>query len=192
MVPYSTTGSAFYQVWNGAAWLGAGLAVTTIGDSYVVQARRTTNDLILTAWFDDGLTQYDFSYWNGSVWSPLETLETTPSDTAAPFRETFMIAPKLPATRGTIVSTPIDFDDGVSPAWDKVLWSATTTGATTIAIQVEYLDSGGEWSLIPDIDLPGNSVGDTSTATPIVLNTLNTSVYNELRLKATLDRKIVV
>ena len=149
MVPYSTTASGFYQVWNGAAWLGAPVAVGTIQDSSVVQARRTTDGLILATYFDDVNRRYDFSYWNGTTWSPEQALETSPSDTVAPFREVFMMAPKLPATRGTIISSAIDFDDGISPAWDRVLWSATTTGSSTVAIQVEYVNPSGDWAARP-------------------------------------------
>jgi len=88
----------------------------------------------------------------------------------------------LSGTLGTMVGTPVDFDDAVvGNAWAEADWNDTeTTGQ--ILIQVEY-KNGGSWQLIPDSLIVGNSVG-TSTA-PINLRELDTDTYNELRLVAT-------
>ncbi|MDP8231022.1 MAG: hypothetical protein P9L93_08010 [Candidatus Gorgyraea atricola] len=84
---------------------------------------------------------------------------------------------------GTITSTTVDFDDCSGAAtYDEVSWNDTETNGD-IKYQVTYWD-GDSWELIPDGALTGNSSGfDTS---PVDISALNTTTYNQIRLKATL------
>ncbi|GAI63071.1 unnamed protein product, partial [marine sediment metagenome] len=68
------------------------------------------------------------------------------------------ITGNLDADSGFAVSPPIAFVDFPNRReWDKAQWTQAT-GNDSIKIQIEFL-SGGVWSLVPDIDLPGNSTG---------------------------------
>ena len=90
-------------------------------------------------------------------------------------------AVSVSGSSGTMTSTPIDFDDAtVGNAWGQVEWSDTETSGT-ILYQVEFLN-GSNWELIPDSQIPNNSVG-TGTS-PINLLDLDTDIYNEIRLVA--------
>ncbi|MCB9815651.1 DUF2341 domain-containing protein [Candidatus Nomurabacteria bacterium] len=83
---------------------------------------------------------------------------------------------------GTMTSTPIDFDDAVvGNAWGEVSWNDTETSGA-ITIQVQY-NNNGNWTLIPDSQITGNSVGISTS--PINILSLDTSIYNEIRLVAT-------
>ncbi len=87
-------------------------------------------------------------------------------------------------TVATVTSTGVDFDDvDTGNAWGELQFTDNESSGD-IKYALEYLVSGNEWVLIPDTDLPGNSSGfDTS---PISLATLNTTLYNELRIRAVL------
>ncbi len=90
-------------------------------------------------------------------------------------------AVSVSGSSGTMTSTPIDFDDAtIGNAWGLVTWEDTETSGT-IMYQVEYLN-GSSWELIPDSQIPNNSVG-TSTG-PINLLDLDTDTYNQIRLVA--------
>ena len=180
MVPYSTTGGAQYSFWNGAAW-SVQAAISSIGRSWTVQARRTLDGKVLGMFFEYLAQKYQFSYWDGTTWSASTTLEASPSVTTSPYLEPFMMVAKNSATQGTIFSTAINFVDGNAPAWDKVLWSSTITGSSTFMMQVQYLNAtSSAWELIPDADIAGNSSG-TSTS-PINIRNLNTAIYSQIRL----------
>ena len=85
------------------------------------------------------------------------------------------------SSAGTTTSSIIDFNNGnLGNSWGE--FSFTDTGATgTIVYRIEYFD-GVSWELIPDLDLSGNSVGFTSS--PVSLLDLDTTSYNEIRLRA--------
>ncbi|KKU77715.1 MAG: hypothetical protein UY04_C0053G0001, partial [Parcubacteria group bacterium GW2011_GWA2_47_7] len=179
---YSQTGGTFYRFWNTAAWSGqTALAAepTTFTDQLV---RSYASGTIMGLFFDHTGTDYEYSEWGGSGWSKTQTIETNSSVTATPYGEPFYMAARYPATFGNIVSTPIDFDDGVSPAWSSVSWDVTKPGASTFTVQVEYQDQGtGLWALIPDSDIPGNAAGFSTS--PISITSLNSVTYNVIRLK---------
>ena len=84
------------------------------------------------------------------------------------------------ASSGSIISSTIDYDDGTSAMrWDEVSWNDDETNGD-IKYQVQYY-TGSTWALVPDGALSGNSTGfDTS---PIDISALNTTTYNEIRLK---------
>lgn len=84
---------------------------------------------------------------------------------------------------GSITSPSIDYDlvSGAS-SWDDLSWTDDETNGD-IKYQLQYWD-GDSWELIPDGSLSGNSSGfDTS---PVDLSGLNTTTYNQLKIKATL------
>ena len=82
---------------------------------------------------------------------------------------------------GTVFSTstaPVTFD-----SWVSADFTATTPTSTALTVQV-YSVSGTNYTLVSDIDLPGNSSGFTSG--PIDLSALAVGIYPELALGATL------
>ena len=84
------------------------------------------------------------------------------------------------ANTGTLVSSPIHFSDGDGNSWGELSWVDDETNGD-IKYQLEYYN-GSSWELIPDTDLSGNSTGfDTS---PIDLSGLDTTTYNQIRVKA--------
>lgn len=85
------------------------------------------------------------------------------------------------AATGTMISTPIDFDDGtMGTAWGQFYFDETDSG-NVVNYQIEYLTSGGTWDLIPDSELSGNSSGLNATTSLI---SLDTDTYNQIRLVA--------
>ncbi|MBT4350010.1 DUF2341 domain-containing protein [bacterium] len=87
------------------------------------------------------------------------------------------------AASGSITSPTIDYDwaSGVY-SWGEVSWSDDETSGD-IKYQVYYWD-GDSWELVPNDDLSGNISGfDTS---PVDISDLNTTTYNQIRLKANL------
>jgi len=182
MANYSDATGGRYRAWTGAAW-AAQANVSTIQDSYTVQTRRTGDGKILSAWFDDVNSRYEFSYWNGTIWSPFQSLETSPSNTSAPFGEPFMMAPSNESLSGRLTSSAITYTDGDGPFWDKATSTHTKPAGSSLLYQIEYYStSTGAWALIPDVDLMYNSTG-TSTL-PINIRPLNKVTYGQIRLVA--------
>jgi hypothetical protein len=97
---------------------------------------------------------------------------------------------------GTVTTAPISFGEFLNTYpknnWGYVVWEKATPD-DSIGIQIEYYD-GNAWQLIPDTDLPGNSTGFFTTAKigSVSLESLDTTVYNTLRVKALLYRKGVL
>ena len=85
---------------------------------------------------------------------------------------------------GTIGSEPILFSDGVGPKFSQAIISATTPGNSTTSIQVQYQTATGSWALIPDAQIPNNSVGNTGAI--VNLASVNVVTYPVIRLLATL------
>lgn len=104
------------------------------------------------------------------------------ADGAAGFQ--FALSPAV-ITSGTVTSQPIDYDSGDGPAWGTFRWSDIEPGSSEIRYSIEYLNMVGAWELIPDSALSGNSAGFTST--PVDLESLDTGLYNTIRLVALLD-----
>jgi hypothetical protein len=185
MVTYSDLVSTRYRFWNGASWVAESNFNTppTLPITWVNQLARTAaSGTMLMMAFDHVGTDYEYVAKTGSTtWTNLQTIETSSSVTASPYNEPFYLASRNLTTQGSIISTPIDFDDGVAPAWKQALWNATTPGSSTFLVQIEYYTASGTWALIPDLDLPGNSTG-TSTS-PINMTGLDTNTYDLIRLK---------
>lgn len=185
MVPYSDSTNARYQFWNGSSY-STEASISTIQDSITVETVRTGDGVILSVFNDDTNTQFDFSSWNGSSWSTIETLETSPSVTVAPFMQPFSLAPQVyQASTGSMTSTVIDFDVVPGrPSWGEVLWTTTEPTATDVTVQVMYETGGVCNTLVPDLALPGNSAGFQATSSPLNISSLATSTYNRICLKA--------
>ena len=184
MTPYSDTTNARYQFWNGTVLSGE-VSVSTIQDSFEIRSVRTGDGNILSMFYDDVNTQYDFSYWNGTLWSSIETLESTSITTGAPQTIPLdIVARKYPTfTAGVMYSSAVDFDDGSGLKWQQASFSDTTPGSSDITYQVEYYD-GDSWELIPNSALASNSSGFTSS--PIDLSQVSRITYNTIRLRASL------
>ena len=185
MIPYSDTIQAEYQFWD-TSILNGPTVLTTITDSWEMRSARTGDGNILVVAYDDANTEYDFTFWNGSTWSTEQQLEATSITTVAPATIPIdIVARRFPSfTSGNVVSTPVDFDDGIAPKWEEVAWTDLTPGTSNILYQVEYFTSTSSWAVIPDVDLPGNVAGTTTS--PIDIGDLNRTTYNVIRLKANL------
>ncbi len=108
------------------------------------------------------------------------TVGMTLSDGASAFQ--FALNPAT-ISSGSIKSPTIDFDDGSGPAWGELSWVDSEPGGSEALYQLEYLNGVGVWELIPDGALSGNSTGFTTS--PINLEALNTTTYNEIRIVST-------
>jgi type II secretory pathway pseudopilin PulG len=77
------------------------------------------------------------------------------------------------------------FSVAISPSqlveWLELSFTDEKPAGTDLKYHV-YFASGTEWYLIPDSDLPGNSIGFDSS--PVDLSVLSTSTYPEIKLKA--------
>ncbi len=67
--------------------------------------------------------------------------------------------------------------------WDQLSWSGQAPPDTTLIVQALY-PTGGEYALIPDAVLPGNSTGLSSSVT---LAALSTTTFPTLLLRAIVD-----
>ncbi|MBP6881035.1 MAG: DUF2341 domain-containing protein [Candidatus Pacebacteria bacterium] len=188
MIPYSDDTNARYRSWNGTA-LSAESSVSTITDSWEVGTVRTGDGNILAYFHDDTNTQYDFSYWNGTAWSAAQTLETSTSVTAAPFRQPIgMSAQVFVPSEGVVTTAPISFSLVPNrPTWGELTWNTTEPNGTEVKIQVLYATTSSCNVLIPDAALSGNSTGFTLTDAPLNLSGLSTSTYSSICLRATLS-----
>ncbi|HDL74781.1 MAG TPA: carboxypeptidase regulatory-like domain-containing protein [bacterium] len=65
--------------------------------------------------------------------------------------------------------------------WEKLSWTDSKPLNTELIYQILYFDEQN-WILIPNIDLPGNLSGFTSS--PLDLSELNASTYPQLKIKA--------
>ncbi len=180
MAVYSDTTNLRYRSWPGANPWVAENSVSTIQDGRRVQVRRTGDNQIHAMVNDSTNDRYDYSKWNGTSWSVIQTLETNGAAGASPYKESFMMTPANPAANGTVVGDPlISFYEGSGPYWQQMSWTDTTSGGSDILYQVEYYD-GDSWELIPNTLIPGNSTGTTTS--PINLtNVLPASTYDEIR-----------
>ncbi len=91
-------------------------------------------------------------------------------------------APGSYAGTGSVYATSTS--DATLDAWSIATWSGTTTLLATIRVQVYHVTGTSTYTLIPEGDLPGNSVGFT---TPTVdLSSLDAGTYDTLALGAVL------
>jgi hypothetical protein len=85
---------------------------------------------------------------------------------------------------GTTTSTEIDFNNKTNGnAWGQFRFSNNVSSGN-IRYYVEYRTGVGQYALIPNSDLPGNSAGFTSS--PVNLIDLDTTTYRYIRLVAVL------
>ncbi len=84
---------------------------------------------------------------------------------------------------GTVES--VDILPASVSEWTRVAWNAAVPALTSVTIQVLYDSGGGNWVLIPDVDLANNSTGFTTS--PVDLTGLSVVTYPGIRLRATLD-----
>lgn len=187
MVPYSDDTGARYQVWDGSSFGGGEASISTIQDSWEVGSVRTGDSKILSFFHDDTNTQYDFSYWNGTSWSAIQTLEGTPSVTATPFKQPIALTAQIfQEAEGTVVTPFVDFESVPNqPSWGEISWLTTEPTGTDVLLQVAYGTTCA--SLVPDVDLAGNSSGFAVTASPLDISSLSKTTYDRLCLKATLS-----
>ncbi|MEY2664987.1 MAG: hypothetical protein RLZZ480_92 [Candidatus Parcubacteria bacterium] len=184
MMPYSDTAAAQYRVFDGT--FPGEVAISTIQDSFEVRSTRTGDGNILALFYDDINTQYDFSYWNGTIWSTVQTIEATAITTTNPVTVPLDIVSRVypTFTTGTVYSSPIVFSEGSGLKWQQATFSDTTPGASDILYQVEYWD-GDSYELIPNTALPGNSTGFSTS--PIDLSAVSRITYSTIRLRANLS-----
>jgi hypothetical protein len=170
-----------YQVFDRVTPVTAQQNLSTISESVSVFTARTGDGTILGLFFDDDNDRYDVSSWDGTGWSARQAIETN-ANTLANRPEPLSIVARRYAsiTSGSVVGSAIPYSDGDGPRWGNFSWNDTTTGGSDITYQLEYYStSTEEWALIPDVDLPYNSVG-TSTG-PVVLTSLNRTTYDMIR-----------
>jgi hypothetical protein len=92
------------------------------------------------------------------------------------------------STTGTTTSNEIDFSSGSlrGNAWGSLAWTNTKPATSTIVYHIQYLTSDAvTWANIPDIDLPSNGAGFTSS--PVNLLGLDPVQYPVIRLAAVLN-----
>jgi len=80
---------------------------------------------------------------------------------------------------GYLISIPISPQNLIS--WENFSFSDSEPEGTDLRYQIYYA-SGTDWFLIPDSDLPGNSVGFDDS--PVDLSNLSTTTYSSLKLRA--------
>ncbi len=95
----------------------------------------------------------------------------------------------LSGSEGSYSSTGTALSVGSSPSnllsWDTLSFRDSISTTTEAVYSLEYYaTSTGEWSLIPDSDLDGNSNGFTDS--PVDMSGVATSTYRELRMRGEL------
>ncbi len=132
-------------------------------ESFTINASTT-----ITTWFQTTEEQFD-----------TDNLTDTDANVADDIR----IATSL--TAGTTTSSAIDYDDvDTGNAWGLLKFTDNESSGD-IKYSIEYLVSGNEWELVPDIDLPGNATGFDTTN--VSLANLSTDTYNTIRIRAVLS-----
>ena len=88
---------------------------------------------------------------------------------------------------GTIMSPAIDYDwlSGAT-SWDEFNWSEYEDTVGTVKMQLYYKVTTDGDTIVPESALSGNSSGFTSG--PVDISSLDTTTYNRISLKATLEK----
>lgn len=182
MIPHTNTNTGAYTQWNGTA-LSATSSIATTTDSMWVQSMRTGEGLIFAAFMDDINDDTYVSVWDGTEWSSQFVVETTNSDLGGQVTQTMMITPRVypESTVGTIQSPNITFSDGTGPKWGDFQWNDVTPGMSDILYRVYYQTSTSSIALVPDTEIPDNSLGTSSS--PIDLGDVDFTTYNILRVQ---------
>ena len=92
IVCYGDGATLSYVHWDGTAW-STPVVITGSSDSPVVQLRRCADGIIHCTVYNSGAGQIESYYWDGASWSSATVFTTTPSTTASPYKEPFMVAP---------------------------------------------------------------------------------------------------
>ena len=125
-----------------------------------------------------GTTFNNMLIYNNYAPSSFPTSITVPGSGSSTYKYNVTIGGAI--NQGYSLSSPISllsFKNALS--WDEVYWSGILNGGL-ITIQVMY-DNSGAPTLIPDVDLPGNSVGFSVSG--VNLSSLNTTTYQTLYLR---------
>ena len=181
----STSNTNHLWTFSGTTYRWSGVEAWTT----LLERASASGDVLAMVLTRSPTLNYVFSVWNGSTWSAPVNV-ATPSVATKPYGAPFDMAPQEGLSTGRIFSSPIKFADGQAPAWRQARFNATAPGGSTALISLEYQVSPGNWARIPDTDLPGNSVG-TSTS-PIDLSGLNVATYSTIRLRADLSCNTLV
>lgn len=191
MVPYSDDGAAgagaggSYQFNDGVAWSGK-LDLGNLEDSWRVLTVRAKDGIIHSVFFDDTADRYNYVQWDGTDWLVKASI-SNPSIIGTPFDGSLAMAAQIYPnfTDGSILSTPINFVDGAGPRWERVTFNDSKPGASTISYRVYYENTPGNFILVPDAALSGNSTG--FTVSPINISGLDSTIYKKLKLDAQLS-----
>jgi hypothetical protein len=188
---YGDTGTDgdYHAIYNTSSWT-TNLSGSNINDAFWVQTERAGDGTVLALHFDDENDDIDFTYWNGSSWSAHDTLEDTPPVTATPNYETgAMAAKRYVSESGIIRTSPINHSAVPNqPTWGDLYFSTTESVGTDVKVRVYYTSTTTCDLLIPNAALSGNSSGFDVTASPINLNALSTTTYDQICLEATLSQ----
>lgn len=94
----------------------------------------------------------------------------------------------LTATESVYASEGTMLTETIAPpslvAWREASWSAFVSGNTGLAARIYAVDESGTATLVPDLVLPGNAAGFTTS--PIALTSLTAALYPRLALELTL------
>lgn len=94
----------------------------------------------------------------------------------------------LASVEGGYASSGYTYSTTTAPntfsSWNTFEWNSMTPTSTVVSVSL-YQESGGSYSLVDDVVLPGNSAGFTSGSVDI--SHLATSTYTRLALRANLD-----
>ena len=85
----------------------------------------------------------------------------------------------------TVESPDIVFSSGTGPKWSTFSWNDSRPSSTNIVYRLLYLNASSTYSLVPDVDLPGNSTGFSTTSSSVNISNLNRTTYGTLRTLAT-------
>jgi hypothetical protein len=127
------------------------------------------------------------AYGGGDAWRYIG-LNNDPSDPGQrlgpedQYAFSFKITDDECKSSGYLISKEISPTNLIS--WDKFSFTDNEPAATQILYHFLYFD-GENWVLIPDTDLPGNSLG--FEVSPVDLSNLSPSTYSQLRLKGNLS-----
>ncbi len=112
---------------------------------------------------------------------------------AAAFDNVYIITKsEIILTSGDMYSPVITYEDissiGTRTNWGYAFWKKSNN-ADSISVQFEYM-ANGTWAYISDSDLPNNSTGffTNDTIGSVDLTSLNTAVYDSIRIRANFYR----
>jgi len=161
---------------TGSSGWSSATVLTGSDDTAVTQLRRNRDGTIFAAILDDPASATDdlVEYrWNGSAWSSRLAIEGTPSLTAQPMMEPFMVAPDVHQTP-TEYTMEVEFT-GLSNTdpWNQLVWtidSAWTTDNVAVTLQLYNYTLGG-------YPTSGNGyIAYTSSPTPNTDETKNQTI----------------